>query len=90
MQDGNEVRRWSLKSEETSHPALISFLQLQKSFLLLWWLSLGCFISLFRFDVLLDLLELFFLLFLAFLCQFLLTLFVLVIYFSQFGILSCS
>ena len=48
-----------------------------------------CYFSILGLGVLLDLLELFFLLFLALLLQFLLTFFVLIVYFSQFGILSC-
>ena len=66
---------------------LVSFAT-AKNFLLLWSLTLGFFISLFSYDVLFDLFELFFLLLLAFLCCFLLILFVLIIYFSQCVFLS--
>ena len=81
------------KQRDQLYRRLVSFLQclLCKSFLLLWWLRLGsllCFLSLLGLDILFHLLELFFLLFLPFLFQFLLTFFVLIIYFSQFGILS--
>ena len=65
------------------------FFATAKDFLLLWRRNLGCFIGLFRWlDILSELLELFFLLFFSFLFQFLLTLFVLVIYLSQFSLLS--
>lgn len=82
---------WALRSKnkETSVQTGLFFAPVD-NFLLLGRLSLGCFISLFRFDVLLDLLKLFLLLFFAFLCQFLLALLVLVIYFSQCRVLSCS
>ena len=53
---------------------------------LFWLLST---LWLWRLRVLSNLLEPVFLLFLAFLLQFLLTLFVLIVYFGQFGILSC-
>ena len=48
------------------------------------------FLILLRLGILFDLLKLFFLLFLSLLFQFFLTLLVLIIYFSQFGILSYS
>lgn len=64
-----------------------------RSFLCHWqrWFNYRrwCYRRLLRLGILPILLELFLLLFLALLCQFLLTFFVLIIYFSQFGILSC-
>ena len=84
------MRQEGSKSKETGprgHWSLCNALTC-KSFLLFWWLNPGRFIRHFRCDILFDLFELQFLLFLPFLFQFLLTLFVLIIYFSQFGILS--
>ena len=84
---------WIEKQRDQLWKGLVSFLQclMCKSFLLFWRLRLGsllCFLSLLGLDIFFDLLEPLFLLFFPFLFQFLLTFFVLIIYFSQFGILS--